>query len=545
MKKRILAILLPALLVVNISSCNFGSQSEIEEPFENIDTTGSNFEETDEKITGIEANAETVDIEGEFDPATNMRYTLIDGGKSYSVCPEGLPDVIKELVIPGEYKGLPVTELHGKSLADSSIETIIISEGIKEISMGFDYCRDIKSIYIPASVIYIREGAFNCRATMGGHGFIKSNVIEKSSKKIILGCNSSVIPNDGSVKSIGYAAFANCQSIETIILPKSIIEIESAAFTNCDNLKQVYITSSASKDKKIVNFNPEAVLGYDSGHIFHVPDAESAEIYSKVFGPYFEIGTDIEKLEATVSKEEQLENEYQEMVGCSVKTESGEKLKYLMEKDKDKIKVEHENYGSNTFYITSFVGNSEYQTTIMLSEGIRTSDIYAGFTSDQHGYVMIFHMEGYSVSPMDDIELACILKTADGGKTWEKREYKDFKVSNGREYISAACFFTDDVGFFTARYTNTDHFAPRTYWTVDGGKTWTQMPRMDIPNVLKRWGIQGADFSTEISDVTITGDMYTITVRICHGYSLEIDGKQNSEIYIQYQSEDLINWTLM
>ena len=177
MKKRMLAILLLALLVVNISSCNSDSQSETKEPFENVGTTGAKFEGTDEKITESEVDAET--LEGEYDPATNMRYTLIDGGKSYSVCPEGLPDVIKELVFPAEYKGLPVTKIYGKFLGDSSIETIIISEGIKEISIGFNYCRDIKNIYIPASVIYIGAGAFNCRATMGGHGFIKSNVIEK------------------------------------------------------------------------------------------------------------------------------------------------------------------------------------------------------------------------------------------------------------------------------------------------------------------------------------------------------------------------------
>lgn len=310
MKKRMLAILLLALLVVNISSCNSDSQSETKEPFENVGTTGAKFEGTDEKIAESELDAEN--LGGEYDPATNMRYTLIDGGKSYSVCPEGLPDVIKELVFPAEYKGLPVTKIYGKFLGDSSIETIIISEGIKEISIGFDYCRDIKNIYIPASVIYIGVCTFNCRATMGGHGFIKSNVIEKivvaegnpcyyvdgncliekSSKKIILGCDSSVIPDDGSVKIIGEAAFANCQAIETIILPKSITEIEASAFNNCDNLKKIYITSSVSEDKKIVNFDPESVLGYDSEHVFHVPDAESLEIYSKVLGPYtkFEIG---------------------------------------------------------------------------------------------------------------------------------------------------------------------------------------------------------------------------------------------------------------
>ena len=311
MKKRLLAMLLSALMVANISACSYAPENEIDGTFENIDTTESNFEETDEKATESEKSTETVDIESAYDPATHMRYTLNDDGNSYSVCPSGLPDVIKELVIPGEYKGLPVTKVYG-FMGERSIETIIISEGIQEIRLDFDYCRDIKNIYIPSSVSYISEGAFNCRATMGGHGFIKSNVIEKivvaegnpcyyvdgnclidrRSQRIILGCNSSVLPNDGSVKSIGYAAFANCHSIETIIIPKSIVEIEYAAFDNCDNLKRVYITSSASKDQIIINFDPEFVLGGITEHIYYVPDAESLEIYSKVYGPYFnEIGT--------------------------------------------------------------------------------------------------------------------------------------------------------------------------------------------------------------------------------------------------------------
>lgn len=149
---------------------------------------------------------------------------------------------------------------------------------------------------------------------MGGiPHFIKSNVIEnivvaegnpyyyvdgnclidRRSKEIILGCDSSVIPDDGSVKSIGYAAFANCKLIETIVLPESIIELEDFAFNNCDNLKQVYITSSVSEDKKIVNFDEETVFESGPKCIFYVPDAESLEVYSKVFGPHtdFEIGT--------------------------------------------------------------------------------------------------------------------------------------------------------------------------------------------------------------------------------------------------------------
>jgi hypothetical protein len=292
---------------MNISGCNVDSQNDTDKFPENDDTTDSNSEEND-KVLNNEENTGTVDIEGEYDPVTNMRYTLNADGKSYTVCPVGLPDVIKELVIPGKYKGLPVTEVHGE-MGERSIETIVISEGIKEIHLGFYYCRDIKNIYIPASVSYITECTFNCRATMGGHGFIKSNVIEKivvaegnpcyyvdgncliekSSKKIILGCNSSVIPNDGSVKSIGRAAFANCHAIESIIIPKSIVEIEYAAFDNCDNLKEMYLTASVSTDKIIVNFNEEFILSGNSEFVLYVPDTEGLEIYSKYFGAHVNI----------------------------------------------------------------------------------------------------------------------------------------------------------------------------------------------------------------------------------------------------------------
>ena len=289
-------------LLSSLAGCNDSKDNDLSD-------TRTTTEQSSETHFEESTTDNTINIEGELDPATNMRYTLNSDGKSYSVCPEGMPETTKELVFPGEYKGLPVTKIKGNFKGEYSIETIVISEGIEEILIGFDYCRDIKNIYIPSSVIHIQEGAFNCRATMGGHGFIKSNVIEKIvvaegnpyyyvegnclieriSKKVILGCNSSVIPSDGSVKSIGYAAFANCHSIETIVIPKSIIEIEDSAFDNCDSLKQVYITSSVSEDKNVVSFDEEFVFGYNSERIFYVPDTESLEVYSKLFRPHINI----------------------------------------------------------------------------------------------------------------------------------------------------------------------------------------------------------------------------------------------------------------
>lgn len=111
----------------------------------------SNALETSEPLASETTNTgeapATDDMEGASDSAKYMSYTLNDDGKSYSVHLVGLvglPDVIKELVIPGEYNGLPVTEVHGGG-SEVSIETIIISEGIKVVSASFADCFNIKN----------------------------------------------------------------------------------------------------------------------------------------------------------------------------------------------------------------------------------------------------------------------------------------------------------------------------------------------------------------------------------------------------------------
>ena len=58
MKKRISDVLLVALLIVNICSCNFDFKGEIDDTLENIDNTKSKLEEPDKKITESETNAE-------------------------------------------------------------------------------------------------------------------------------------------------------------------------------------------------------------------------------------------------------------------------------------------------------------------------------------------------------------------------------------------------------------------------------------------------------------------------------------------------------
>ena len=60
-------------------------------------------------------------------------------------------------------------------------------------------------------------------------------LIEKATGTLILGCSNSVIPDDGSVRSIGSGAFSNCL-LSDFVLPEGIVSIGSSAFSSCEKL---------------------------------------------------------------------------------------------------------------------------------------------------------------------------------------------------------------------------------------------------------------------------------------------------------------------
>ena len=75
MKKRMLSILLSALLAANINACNYKPNPDIEEKLENTDIPGSNFEETYEKNPDIEETLENTDTPGSNFEETDEKTT--------------------------------------------------------------------------------------------------------------------------------------------------------------------------------------------------------------------------------------------------------------------------------------------------------------------------------------------------------------------------------------------------------------------------------------------------------------------------------------
>ena len=136
----------------------------------------------------------------------------------------------------------------------AGLTSIAIPAGITSIgNFAFICCTDLTSVTIPDTVTSIGTRAFaDCTAltsitVASGNPVYHSEgncIIETASKKLIAGCKSSAIPDDGSVTSIGEYAFCGCSGLTSIEIPDGVTSIGSFAFEYCTGLTSVTITDS-------------------------------------------------------------------------------------------------------------------------------------------------------------------------------------------------------------------------------------------------------------------------------------------------------------
>ena len=102
----------------------------------------------------------------------------------------------------------------------SGLTSVAIGDSVTSIGMGaFEDCTGLTSIVVDEGN-YVYHSAGNC-------------IIETASKTLIVGCKNSIIPDDGSVTSIGGFAFWNCDGLTTVTIPDSVTSIGINAFSGC------------------------------------------------------------------------------------------------------------------------------------------------------------------------------------------------------------------------------------------------------------------------------------------------------------------------
>ncbi len=188
----------------------------------------------------------------------------------------------KDITIPSEIEGYPVTEIGGSAfegcdgitsieIPDSvttigayaffgcdSLTSIGIPDSVTTIGNGaFSGCYSLLSIEIPDRVKTIGEGPFSVCYSLTSINVAEENeyycdidgVVYTKDKKTIIcypgGLNGSYrIPD--SVEIIGIQAFAQCDSLTSIEIPDSVETIGEGAFFGCDSLTSIGIPDSVT-----------------------------------------------------------------------------------------------------------------------------------------------------------------------------------------------------------------------------------------------------------------------------------------------------------
>ncbi len=212
----------------------------------------------------------------------------------------------KQLEIPAEIDGKKITEIGWRAFESHlNLESVTIPEGVTYIGKEAFYdCWDLKNITISKSVIlvddyafgyYLDRKLFNQKKVVGVKitGYKNSGAykyaMRNSFEFVSIGEVSPFVYDeldDGTVEithyngyeiqpdipielggkkvtSIGYHAFENCTSIESITIPDGVTSIGDYAFEDCSYLKSVTLPKSLTHIGALA-------LGYDGSYSFHL-----------------------------------------------------------------------------------------------------------------------------------------------------------------------------------------------------------------------------------------------------------------------------------
>ena len=176
----------------------------------------------------VMASAEVINING-------INYTL-DAEKQTAEVVNGtykgkvsIPDTVVWEETKYAVKSIAKNAFYGCS----KLDTLEIPATVDSIGAGAFYSlRNLKNILVKPSpsdvadedVIYEARG---------------NALIERASKKLILGCQTTLIPGD--VESIASYAFGGCSQLETLLIPAGVKYIAPEAFVSCSGLRSIQV----------------------------------------------------------------------------------------------------------------------------------------------------------------------------------------------------------------------------------------------------------------------------------------------------------------
>lgn len=151
-----------------------------------------------------------------------LKYKLSSDGTGYVIEDEGTC-LDENIIIPELYNGLPVIGID---------------------STSFWFCSFIKSVYIPANVIYIGEWAFSNCTSLETVTFADNSKLQSIGEKAFSKTGIATISLPDTVSELGISAFERCESLTSIRIPAGVTQILNHTFARCYNLTTIIIPTS-------------------------------------------------------------------------------------------------------------------------------------------------------------------------------------------------------------------------------------------------------------------------------------------------------------
>ncbi len=203
----------------------------------NIYTIGSGSSKMGTTKNGVRyfADADKVYLLDYYGTETEIALPETIGGKPCVPAIYAFNDAenIRKLTVPGSIKNIPYNCFSGMP----DLTEVILEEGVESIDSGCFLSAGLTKAELPASLISLAGRSFGGNVTQisvaAGNPVYESVgncVIETASKTLVWGCAASVIPDDGSVTSIGSYAFSGLSQLKEIVIPASVKEIGGSAF---------------------------------------------------------------------------------------------------------------------------------------------------------------------------------------------------------------------------------------------------------------------------------------------------------------------------
>ena len=185
-----------------------------------------------------------------FAALDGLEFALNAQGTAYVLT--GYTGTETKVTVPATYFTLPVTEIGDYAFEGlAELTEVILPGSIVSIGEGAFFETGLTSFTLPKSVTHIGLAAL-CAQNLSTLTVAAGNpvyysaqncIIEVATATLIAGCQSSVIPNNGTVTVIGDAAFAySC--LTSIVIPDAVTAIGYGAFYGCDALEEITISEA-------------------------------------------------------------------------------------------------------------------------------------------------------------------------------------------------------------------------------------------------------------------------------------------------------------